>query len=263
MSTPLKLDLAQRVGLERQAIWSSSETRFPWPHLATLSISYPHPENKIYGLLPSSLCHLALRCWPRHYILTLEGNRALMKKLGWYSPVLTSSGMLHIIRRIRYSPSASHISELDLEVQDDERCQKLYREIPLVFPNLTFLQIYRYRIAGLDELAIVSPQVASLHCDANRTAVDRHVQGLGIAVLPTCSTHSFAVGGENHQPVFRIATADLPDVFACNLSPSVLWVCILDRTQGAVNEWLPFRVVRGADPHAVLDADACDSEGYS
>ncbi|KAI0750243.1 hypothetical protein C8Q80DRAFT_1269979 [Daedaleopsis nitida] len=250
----LKLDLAQRVGLERQIMWPASMTRFPWPHLETLSIAYPHPDDEIYAHLPSSLHRLALRCWPRHYICSLENNRRLMERLTWYSPILTSSEMLRIVHRIRTSASASSIVELDLEFQEDEQRLELYRAIPVVFPSLTFLQIHRYRTEGVNGLPVVdiAQSLASLSClCALRVHLDLVESPYSIINDPSEIAFS----------TFLKTSQEAANVFSRILSSSVVWVCILIR-RGTQNEWLPYRVVRNDTPHAVLDTSVHKVESY-
>ena len=152
----LNLELSQPLGIERQlmcpADWNAG---CPWPNLETLLISYPHPNDQIYTLLPSTLRTLALRCWPRHYLHQLPSSQMAMDKGTWYSPILTSSEMLSILRRCDTSGSLRNVEHADLEFQEDDRYIELYRLISSVFPNVTSLTIHRYRQHGTDDSSVV------------------------------------------------------------------------------------------------------------
>ncbi|KAI1792099.1 hypothetical protein LXA43DRAFT_360583 [Ganoderma leucocontextum] len=143
----LSLTLAQPIDLPRQEIWPTGvRAEFPCPDLQDLSVSYPHPDDEFYAHLPSTLQRLALRCWPRHYLHLLDHDIADMTKLGWYSPILSSSETLRILRRC---PSHS-VRRLEVEFEEDDSGSDLFRCVPNVFPQLQYLIVHRYRRAGVD-----------------------------------------------------------------------------------------------------------------
>lgn len=157
----LTLELAQPEdhGLERQSMEPCDAMGMlcPWRDLETLTISYPHPADEWYSSLSSTLRRLDLRCWPRHYVHILpHDQRTIVDILKWHSPIITSSDMLNILRRCRTSDARSSLRQLDLEFREDHMDRALFQFIPLAFPNLTFLQIHRYRQIGHLDVPVVS-----------------------------------------------------------------------------------------------------------
>ncbi|KAM5544872.1 hypothetical protein V8D89_001770 [Ganoderma adspersum] len=151
----LVLMLSQPTGLTRQQIWPAGTgvSEFPCPDLEDLSVSYPHPDDEFYAHLPPTLRRLTLRCWPRHYLHLLEHDRADMKRLGWYSPILNSSEMLRILRRC---PSP-RLDRLEVEFEEDNSGRDLFFYIPKAFPQLQYLFIHRYRgRVGLDVTSVAT-----------------------------------------------------------------------------------------------------------
>ena len=155
----LALTFPQPIDLPRQQIWPAGAgvSKFPCPDLEDLSVSYPHPDDEFYAHLPSTLRHLTLRCWPRHYLHLLEHDRTEMKKFGWYSPILSSSEMLRILRRC---PSHG-LHRLEVEFEEDESGRDLFSYIGKAFPQLQYLFIHRYRRAGVDVTSVVSKSLPS------------------------------------------------------------------------------------------------------
>ena len=139
----LKFELAQPSEWPRQAIGPSGPATLtcPCPNLKILSVSYPHPEDKLYALLPVQLQKLALKCWPRHYTHIVREERQYMAAQGWWSPVLTSSEMLRILEQC-YLPQ---LRELDVEFVADREDPALLRHIARSFPHLRYLHLHRYR----------------------------------------------------------------------------------------------------------------------
>ena len=155
----LALTFPQPIDLPRQQIWPASAgvSEFPCPDLEDLSVSYPHPDDEFYAHLPPTLRHLTLRCWPRHYLHLLEHDRADMKRLGWYSPIVNSSEMLRILHRC---PSHG-LHRLEVEFEEDESGRDLFSYIGKAFPRLQYLFIHRYRRAGVDVTSVVSKSLPS------------------------------------------------------------------------------------------------------
>ena len=150
----LALTFPQPIDLPRQQIWPAGAgvSEFPCPDLEDVSVSYPHPDDEFYAHLPSTLRHLTLRCWPRHYLHLLEHDRADMKRLGWYSPIVNSSEMLRILHRC---PSHG-LHRLEVEFEEDESGRDIFSYIGKTFPQLHYLFIHRYRCVGIDATSVVS-----------------------------------------------------------------------------------------------------------
>ncbi|KAI0757770.1 hypothetical protein C8Q80DRAFT_1135326 [Daedaleopsis nitida] len=243
----LTLELAQspECGLERQSMGSFDPTDgFPWRDLESLSVSYPHPEDKWYGLLPSTLRRLDLRCWPRHYMhLLWHDRRTVTDNLQWHSPILGSSEMLTILRRCRSSDAWRSVRQLDLEFREDQMDHKLFEYIPHAFPNVTFLQVHRYRIP--DNMHVPVAEIAD--------ALSRftQLQVLRLHLDFTDAPHPFAMYDatrsqvENDDPFDTIARTitDAADAFARAIT-TLRIACFLIR-QNTHNRWIPFTIERG------------------
>ncbi|PIL25703.1 hypothetical protein GSI_11453 [Ganoderma sinense ZZ0214-1] len=227
----LALTLAQPINLPRQAIWPAGMgASFPCPDLEELVVSYPHPDDEFYAHLPPTLRHLSLRCWPRHYLHLLEHDRKVMTdSFGWYSPILSSSEMLRILRRC----PAHNVCQLEIDFEDDGSGGDLFRCIPDVFPRLQQLVVHRYRRAG------ATP--ASVTTLAQALAPLRDLRVLLCHLDFEDAPHPFATDTDFSQlpPSLRRAA----DVLASSLAPSVEVVGILERLDLA-NQYLCFRVTR-------------------
>ena len=148
----LILTLAQPINLACQEIWPTGMTAaFPCPDLEELLVSYPHPDDEFYAHLPSTLVRLSLRCCPRHYLHLLDHDREDMTRLGWYSPILSSSEMLRVLRRC----PAHNVRRLEVEFEDDGSAGDVLRCISDVFPRLQYLVVLRYRRAGATPTPVV------------------------------------------------------------------------------------------------------------
>ncbi|KAI0308587.1 hypothetical protein OF83DRAFT_219462 [Amylostereum chailletii] len=65
----LDLKLIQRDGSGRTVVWPQGTFySATFDYLERISISYPDPADEIYSRLPSSVQHLSLLDWPRHYL---------------------------------------------------------------------------------------------------------------------------------------------------------------------------------------------------
>ncbi|KAI9067433.1 hypothetical protein FKP32DRAFT_1553687, partial [Trametes sanguinea] len=113
----------------------------PWPELETLTLTHPDPDDPLYSLLPDTLRHLALRCWPRHYHFEFHETRRVVDRYGWGAPILSSSALLNILRRCR----TNQLKALEVEFMGDETDIAVFRLISRTFPNLSSLTILRYR----------------------------------------------------------------------------------------------------------------------
>lgn len=252
----LKLELSQPRGMERCVLWPPGmDGTPPCTELETLCLSYPHPDDPIFAHLPHTLRHLALRCWPRHYMSLVWHDRKVLDALGWSSPILTSSEMLSIVRSCQSSPLTG-LQHLDIEYEEDERCADLLRGIPSAFPNVTFLTIHRYRRRGVEGMPVVSGDIVcpmrSLTCFQIEIAKSlsslTSLRVLRIHLDLKEAPHPFAYYKKDGRTMyldFLAAIRSAAHTFSQTLPPSVQWVCILDR-RGCENIWYPYRIVRDA-----------------
>ncbi|KAI9001463.1 hypothetical protein BD414DRAFT_405664 [Trametes punicea] len=271
----LSLLLAQPANTSLQPIWPRSLPRLcEWRDLEHLTIAHPHPEDEIYAHLPRSLRRLALRCWPRYYKHHTGFNEDILKAgVRWSSPILSSSEMLHILRRI----DAPYLGHLELEFRADGSDNELFRYIGTAFPRLTVLRVHRYRALGepevpLDRIAttispLINLRVLMLHLDfADLPDVDafhrKYYYDMSIML--------------RHDEQVRTSQATLEhaaNVFARHLSPSLEYICLLLPLRKQIQQWMPFRLVRSTGSEAghtvsaqCLPIPTCDFDalrGYS
>ncbi|KAI0365494.1 hypothetical protein BV20DRAFT_730586 [Pilatotrama ljubarskyi] len=141
----LCLKLARTDDPQPLPIWPSDHlTRaLPWPELESLTISWPCPGDRIFEHLPHTLRHLSLRCWPR--LLTTRDNHHTLSReyIPWLRCAPTTGDILGVLGRC---PKGTALQSLDLEYMaaGDTEDAELLRYIPVVFPDLQELQIYRY-----------------------------------------------------------------------------------------------------------------------
>nr|VWP01519.1 Interferon-induced GTP-binding protein Mx [Ganoderma boninense] len=231
----LALTFSQPIGLPRQQIWPPDmAAEFPCPDLEDLSVSYPHPEDDFYAHLPPTLRRLTLRCWPRHYLHLLEHDRTyLTAEYGWYSPVLSSSEMLHILRRC---PS-HNIQHLEVEFEEDHSGRDLFFYISEAFPQLQYVVIHRYRpVGGVD--------VTSVATLAQALAPLRYLRILVCNLDFEDAPDPFSTNYNADFPPFINKTLqDAAGVLARSLSPSVEIIGLLLR-QDILTPYMYFRPVR-------------------
>lgn len=226
---------------------------YPWPEMTSLVVSYPHPDDALYALLPSTLQRLTLHCWPRHYTTLVPHESHYIADLGWFSPVLSSSEMLQILSQC----PQSDLEELELEFEEDGRDLELFSLIPRVFPNLVKLTILRYRKWGNPEVPVVSLRCSSLHpCRADAEIPKREI-GKALAPLShllaiylhldfKVAPHPYAAYNDTAVEEFgklRVAAQNAADILAPELSSSVNTIYLLHRRLSR-NFWVPFGVTR-------------------
>ncbi|KAI9061786.1 hypothetical protein FKP32DRAFT_1630794 [Trametes sanguinea] len=209
---------------------------FPWPRLKRLVVSYPDPDDPLFAHVSSSgtLQRLDLRCWPRHYVhLTLD-DRVYMASLKWRSPILKSSELLCLLSRF----PAPSLLELAIEYSEDEGDMRLLRCIPVLFPNLTSLTIYRYRQPGVDSVPLraIGQALSALSC---LQICYMHLDLKG-APEPWASTYNRR---DNGMAQHKRALANAADIIAQELASSVQVICLLLR-ELRYNTWRAFRVMR-------------------
>ncbi|KAI0706529.1 hypothetical protein C8Q76DRAFT_800944 [Earliella scabrosa] len=258
--TTLTLELAQLNNIPRQALWSSpvTSTEFPCPKLQSLVVSYPHPDDELYGHLPSHLRKLSLKCWPRHYLYLLSHDKWKHGGMGWFSPILTSSEMLRILEQ----SSLPQLQELDVECIADEDDAALWRYIPSAFPRLHYLRIHRYRDRSRH---IVDVPVSDI---ARSLAGLRALRVLFVHLDFKTAPHPWAMynrtGKEEFAALWESMTS-AADILARTLAPSVEYVCLLRRELSS-NLWTPFHIERTEDgvgePRAVYDKTLTEIDGF-
>ncbi|EIW63610.1 uncharacterized protein TRAVEDRAFT_63022 [Trametes versicolor FP-101664 SS1] len=207
---------------------------YPWPEMTSLVVSYPHPDDALYALLPPTLQRLSLHCWPRHYTTLVPHESHYIADLGWFSPVLSSSEMLQILSQC----PQSDLEELELEFGEDGRDLELFSLIPRVFPNLVKLTILRYRKWGNPEVPVreIGKALAPL---SHLLAIYLH---LDFKVAP----HPYAAYNDTAVEEFgklRVAAQNAADILALELSSSVNTIYLLHRRLSR-NFWVPFGVTR-------------------
>ncbi|PIL28335.1 hypothetical protein GSI_09486 [Ganoderma sinense ZZ0214-1] len=122
-----------------------SHMPFPWPDLTHLSVANPNPSDELYRYLPPSVRVLSLCCRPH------KSEKAWISTLLIYTvhvyeyPVLTSAEMLGILENC-HLPHLTRL-EIEYEVREREGELDLLRRLGSMFPQLTWLQIHRYRAA--------------------------------------------------------------------------------------------------------------------
>ncbi|KAI9067725.1 hypothetical protein FKP32DRAFT_1588335 [Trametes sanguinea] len=128
-------------------IWPpNSLIAMPWPELESLTLSWIHPHEQLFGHLPATFRDLHLRAWPRHYYLYMRplwarGETPDEAGPSWASDILTPSSLMRAIQHCRVST----LECLELEFERDVDDIAMLRSIAQSFPNLRSLQLFRYR----------------------------------------------------------------------------------------------------------------------
>lgn len=133
----------------RVTLFPSSSTPFPvLESLRSLTISYPSPDDNIFDCLPSSMRELRLTDWPPHYI-KLDGGDGVDYH-GWPSPILTSSEVLTIFRRLH----CPDLESLEVVYEADERDENMLLHMVRAFPALKRIKLFRYQSSTGDPLLV-------------------------------------------------------------------------------------------------------------
>ncbi|KAI0762125.1 hypothetical protein BD413DRAFT_484958, partial [Trametes elegans] len=247
----LELNVARRQdqpSLTLQVCPSGWMGPFPSSQLRHLTVAYPDPGDPLYSHLPTSLRHIALRCWPRHYIFGDSADHVSLSELGWQSPILPASRMLQLLSRCR----CPELQELDVEFMHDYRGIELLRHIGKAFPKLTTLMLHHYyqgrapdvseREVGEALSGLKSLQVLYFYLEMRRLSPTYMSQALGVRQLRL-----------RQDTAITLARA---------LAPSVKVICLLQR-YGTENKWRSYRVLRptGDDPDVHVHHDtSCHDE---
>ncbi|KAI8983360.1 hypothetical protein BD414DRAFT_490684 [Trametes punicea] len=231
----LVLEQAHDAKTLHRPIWPQDSTRsLSWPDLEELVLSHPHPDDKIFEHLPSSLKHLSLRCWPRHYLFFHYPELRSMRCSGWSSPILTSSEMLRVL-----SVSAlTQIARLEIEFVEDDGDSDLFRCLPHAFPRLEYLKIHRYRRQGSRDVPVeaISAALASL----------RQLRFLWLHLDFASAPHPWGMFNRTWDEDYAKYMATLhgaANAIGRALGPSAEFICMLRRIR-CRNVWLPYRIVR-------------------
>ncbi|KAI9061874.1 hypothetical protein FKP32DRAFT_1594078 [Trametes sanguinea] len=206
------------------------------PLLNSLTLVYPHPEDRLFDCISPSLRHISLRCWPRHYLHKFKHDRKTIRhRYGWCSPIPTSSEMLAILKKRR----SELLEELEIEYQEDDSDDSLLQSLAVLFPNMKALTLFRYRRPHVEEVPVVqiarnlsqhrALRIMRAHFDLRR---DPHPY---FFVDRNADRDTF----ESHRQYLKT----IAEEFAKYSSPVLEYVCLLTREKDS-NIWLPFHVVR-------------------
>ncbi|CDO69236.1 hypothetical protein BN946_scf185042.g138 [Trametes cinnabarina] len=238
----LVLTLAHRVGSDLVRLcppdWAGSD--LPWPQLKALVVTHPARDDPLYARLPSSLCRLTLRCWPRHYLYP----DSTIRDFGWDSPVLSFFDMANILRQC---PS-NHLDTLEIEFVGDQADIELFRLISRAFPNLSSLTVFRYRPVGVVE----TPENAigeALRPLSRLKYLYLHLDYPDAPDLLEAHLLPTNVVREQHARIRRIFEQSATRI-THSLGSSLTIVSFLLRGP-SLNDWYPFRVERTSDGRVV------------
>ncbi|OSD07118.1 hypothetical protein PYCCODRAFT_796894 [Trametes coccinea BRFM310] len=221
--------------------WASP---LPWPELKTLSLTYPDPSDPIFSWLPTTLRHLVLSCWPRHFFFQRSETRLTMNDLGWGSPIQNSSAMVNILRRCQ----CSQLDSLEIEFVGSESDMELFRLIADAFPDLSSLTMFRYRpqhttavlVREIGEALEPLRRLRYLYLYLDFPEAPRPVHG-GFHFSPIPNPHA----QEEHDRIMRIFEQSADSIARC-LSPTLSIISFL-LLGASVNRWIPFRVQHPGD----------------
>ncbi|CDO74757.1 hypothetical protein BN946_scf185001.g5 [Trametes cinnabarina] len=227
-------------------LWPRSlNAQYEWRELLQLAVAHPCPQDELYSHLPDTLLDLALRCWPRHYKHHTMFKRNFPEAgARWSDPLLASSEMLHILRKIR----APGLTYLDLEFRADSGDEQLFRHIGSVFPALKGLMIHRYRGSGEEEPPLVN--IASYLARLQHLEVLMlHLDFADLPDVDICTRFRRRKPGHRSggQPQLSDSFATLKraaNTLAGLLGPALLYVCLLRPLRRHRQQWVPFHIVR-------------------
>ncbi|KAI9064722.1 hypothetical protein FKP32DRAFT_1569305 [Trametes sanguinea] len=254
----LSLRLAEPVNAAPPLIWPSSiDLECEWRELEKLVVAHPHPDDNLYSRLPDTLLDLSLQCWPRYYKHhTRFREKQRQARVQWSAPLLSSSEMLCIIRKIH----APHLIFLDLEFRADSGDDQLFRHISSAFPALTGLVIHRYRATDEGE-APLSTIADSLSVLQRLEVLMLHLDFTGLPsvdILKRSSWNIRSIRARSEQQMSDIAAtfSHAANLFASRLGPALQYICFLrPLSHGTRQQWVPFRIVRSAGD--VASAEKC------
>ncbi|PIL28328.1 hypothetical protein GSI_09479 [Ganoderma sinense ZZ0214-1] len=158
-----------------EAVWPPGlprSTKFPWPELEHLTVANPHPDDELFAHLPQGLRTLSLPSCPRkcvqEWLWRYEHRYGLFDHTFY---VLKASDLRGVLERC----SASGLRHLEIEYDADATECDLLRYLPIAFPGISSLTLYRYReseetvVCVKDVVRPLAPlkslQTLSLHLD--------------------------------------------------------------------------------------------------
>ncbi|KAH9847799.1 hypothetical protein C2E23DRAFT_478329 [Lenzites betulinus] len=240
-----------------QPLWPASvKAELPWKSLRVLTITYPHSDDQIFVHLPPTLSSLTLRCWRRHHVCKTWDFLLDEISYQWISPVSTSSELLAISARAQ-SP---HIKNLEIEYEQDRNDAEFLNFLPVAFPNLEILTIYRYRMLDAGDINV--EELGSMLAPLTRLRVLRLYLDYADHPKPL-----WPLGGIDHmgcaqeRDVLYKTFQAHADILSCALSPSLEVVCFLRRVQSK-HAWLPYRAITGAGGQRKARYNASALRGY-
>ncbi|KAI9001501.1 hypothetical protein BD414DRAFT_474843 [Trametes punicea] len=242
----LSLLLAQPANASPQPIWPRSLPYLcEWRDLEDLTVAHPHPEDEIYAHLPRSLRRLALRCWPRYYKHHTGFNKDLLEAgVHWSSPLLSSSEMLHIMRKI----DAPYLRHLELEFRADGDGNELFRYVATAFPRLSVLRVHRYRASGETKVPLAAI-AAALSTLGNLRLIMLHLDFDDLPDVDVYQRKYYSDPQRRPQRKEQVRTSNATllhaaNLFARRLSSSLEYICLLMPLHNYIQQWVPFRVIR-------------------
>ncbi|PIL28348.1 hypothetical protein GSI_09499 [Ganoderma sinense ZZ0214-1] len=223
-----------------------SRMLFPCRDLSHLSVAHPHPADELYQRLPSTIRALSLCCRPHKSEKAWNRRRMVYSVHVYEYPVLTPAEMLGILRSCRLP----HLTRLEIEYQGDEEELGLLRSLAMMFPQLAWLQVHRYRDEGPESMSVVADDDELDFVGAIGRALS-NLLGLRTfcgyldlphqpMILDLGPPYYDAVQiAEYTKTLYRVARTLAGTV--PSLEMVYLW---RPRTTGQI-EWAPFEVVRG------------------
>ncbi len=106
--------------------------------LESLTLAYPDPDDAIFTVAGTSLKHLSLRDYPRHYVRHLFSHLSEIRGLAM--PILSSSECLRILSRM----SMPRLEHLELVYEGDDSEEELLIHITSAYPHLASLELHQY-----------------------------------------------------------------------------------------------------------------------
>ena len=119
--------------------------------LRALTVAFPDPQDDIFSIDTIDLRHLSLRDCPRYYHRL---NKRAPYCQYWDTPILSSSECLSILQRI----DAPRLTTLELVylVETNDGDDDLLEYVASSYPNLSHLEVHRYRANRADKVDCVS-----------------------------------------------------------------------------------------------------------
>ncbi|CDO74543.1 hypothetical protein BN946_scf184641.g9 [Trametes cinnabarina] len=215
------------------------------PDIEQITVTHPHAEDELYAHLPATLRRLTLRCWPRYY-----KHRSILNEfmtdagVDWSSPILTSSEMLHILKRTQ----KPHLTHLELEYRADADDEKLWRHIGSSYPQLTVLRVHRYRASGEADSNVPVHEITRALSALGRLRL--LMICLDFATEPYATTFSDyptlaqLTRAQREEEIYLDMIANVANTFAAALPRSLEYISVLTPLYKPYLPWRTFRVVR-------------------